>query len=63
MSGEPIEVVRGSGNVFRDFGFPDADVRQAKALMGAEIMKILDAEGLSAREADARTGMAHTDYE
>ena len=28
-----------SGNVFRDFGYPDADVRQAKALMGTQTMK------------------------
>lgn len=29
--GEPIEIVRGSGNLFRDFGHADSDVRQAKA--------------------------------
>jgi predicted XRE-type DNA-binding protein len=48
--------------VFRDFGYPDADVRQAKALMGTQIMKILDAEGLSTREAEARTGVSHSDF-
>ncbi len=62
MTNEPIDVVRGSGNVFRDFGYADADVRQAKALMGAQIMRILDREGLSTREAEARTGISHSDF-
>jgi predicted XRE-type DNA-binding protein len=62
MTDEPIEVAPGSGNVFRDFGYPDADLRQAKALMGTQIMKILDAEGLSTREAEARTGISHSDF-
>jgi predicted XRE-type DNA-binding protein len=56
------EVTQGSGNVFRDLGYPDADVRQAKALMGTQIMKILDAEGLSTREAEARTGVSHSEF-
>jgi hypothetical protein len=59
---EDIEVVRGSGNVFRDFGYPDADVRQAKALMGAEIIKILDEAGLSTRQAGARTGVGQRNF-
>jgi predicted XRE-type DNA-binding protein len=62
MTDELTEVVPGSGNVFRDFGYPDADVRQAKALMGTQIMKILDAEGLSTREAEVRTGVSHSDF-
>jgi len=62
MDDEVIETVGGSGNVFRDFGYPDADVRQAKALLGTEIMKILDDEGLSTREAEARTGVSHSEF-
>jgi predicted XRE-type DNA-binding protein len=62
MTDEIIDAASGSGNVFRDFGYPDADVRQAKALMGTQIMKILDAEGLSTREAEARTGVSHSDF-
>src|SRR3984885_3237191 len=62
MTDELIESVPGSGNVFRDFGYPDADLRQAKALMGTQIMKILDAEGLSTRDAEARTGVSHSDF-
>jgi len=62
MTDELIDANGGSGNVFRDFGYPDPDVRQAKALMGTQIMKILDAEGLSTRAAEARTGVSHSDF-
>lgn len=62
VTDNPIEFVQGSGNVFRDFGYPDADVRQAKALIGTQIMKILDAEGLSTRQAEARTGVSHSEF-
>jgi len=62
MKGEEIEVVRGSGNVFRDFGHKDADVLQMKAILTAEIIKILDREGLSVRGAHARTGIAAADF-
>jgi predicted XRE-type DNA-binding protein len=62
MSKEPIETVRGSGNVFRDFDYPDADVRQAKAIMGAQIIKVLDKKGLSTRQAEAKTGISHSEF-
>ncbi|MBV9825341.1 MAG: XRE family transcriptional regulator [Alphaproteobacteria bacterium] len=62
MSDKATETVAGSGNVFRDFGYPDADVRQAKALMGTQIMKILDEEGLSTRQAETRTGVSHSEF-
>src|SRR5215469_17670300 len=59
---DDCQVIRGSGNVFRDFGRPDADVRQAKALLAAQIIKVLDAEELSTRQAAARTGIAHSEF-
>jgi predicted XRE-type DNA-binding protein len=62
MSDEPLEIVRGSGNVYRDFDDPDADVRQAKAIMSAEIMKILDKKKLSTRQAEAKTGISHSEF-
>jgi len=34
MKREKIEVVHGSGNVFRDFGYENADVEQLKAHPG-----------------------------
>lgn len=62
MGDEAIETIGGSGKVFRDFGYPDADVRQAKALLGTQIIKIPDDERLSTRQAEARTGVAHSEF-
>jgi predicted XRE-type DNA-binding protein len=59
---DDFELVRGSGNVFRDFGYPDADVQQTKALLAAAIIGVLDEEGLSTRKAQERTGIAHADF-
>jgi predicted XRE-type DNA-binding protein len=61
-SSRDIVIARGSGNLFRDFVYPDADVRQAKALLGAQIMKILDEDGLSTRQAEERTGVSHSEF-
>jgi predicted XRE-type DNA-binding protein len=62
MKSEKLEVVRGSGNVFRDFGHENADAQQFKAILAAEIIKALDREGLSVRGAHARTGIAAADF-
>jgi predicted XRE-type DNA-binding protein len=59
---DDMALIHGSGNVFRDLGYPDAEVRQAKALLAAEIIKVLDAEPLTTRQAEARTGIAHTEF-
>jgi len=59
---EQLEIVRGSGNVFRDFAKEDADVQQLKALLAAEIIKKLDREGLSVRKAQALTHIAAADF-
>jgi predicted XRE-type DNA-binding protein len=62
MKNEKLEVVRGSGNVFRDLGRKSADAEQFKAVLAAEIIKALDREGLSVRAAHARTGIAAADF-
>ena len=62
MKREKLEVVRGSGNVFRDVGHKNADVEQFKAILAAEIIKALDREGLSVRAAHGRTGIAAADF-
>src|SRR5229473_3464546 len=62
MKGEKLEVVRGSGNVFRDLGHKSADIQQFKAILAAEILKALDREGLSVRGAHDRTGIAAADF-
>ena len=60
--GNELETVRGSGNVYRDLGVKNADIAQFKALLAAEIIKILDKESLSVRKAHARTGIAAADF-
>jgi predicted XRE-type DNA-binding protein len=59
---EKIEIIRGSGNIYKDFGDPDADVRQTKAILAAEIINILDDRGLSTREAEKLTGIKHSEF-
>ena len=62
MTNEPLEVIRGSGNVYRDLGQHDSDVKQFKALLAAEIIKALDHDSLTVRAAYARTGIAAADF-
>ena len=62
MKSDKLEVLRGSGNVFRDLGHENADAQQFKAILATEIIKVLDREGLSVRAAQARTGIAAADF-
>ena len=41
-SDKTLEVINGTGNVYKDFNYPDAEVRQLKAKVAAEIIGILD---------------------
>ena len=59
---EDIEVIHGSGNVFRDLKRPDADVKQLKGILAAEIIKMLDRDRLTVRAAHTRTGIAAADF-
>jgi predicted XRE-type DNA-binding protein len=62
MKSEKLEVVRGSGNIFRDLGNENADAQQFKAMLAAEIIKTLDRDRLSVRGAHSRTGIAAADF-
>ena len=59
---DDFELVRGSGNVYADFDQPDASIRQFRAILAAEIVKTLDAERLTVRDAEARTGISAADF-
>lgn len=59
---EELELVRGSGNVFRDFGYVDAEALQLKARLASRIIGILNDEKLSAKSASKKTGMPATDF-
>ena len=62
MKKAKLEVLRGSGNVFRDLGHENADAEQFKAILAAEIIKALDRDRLTVRAAHARTGIAAADF-
>ena len=59
---DKFELVRGGGNVFRDFGRANAGVEQARAILAAKIIRTLDERGLSTREAERVTGVAHSEF-
>ena len=59
---DDLEFVHGSGNVFRDFGSPDADLEQARALLAAKIIAVLDDRRLGVQGAAALTGVAASEF-
>ncbi|HOD98217.1 MAG TPA: helix-turn-helix transcriptional regulator [Syntrophales bacterium] len=59
---EKIELIKGSGNVYADLGRPNAGLEQARALIASEIIRALDARGLSTREAERVTGVGHAEF-
>ena len=59
---EKTELVHGSGNVFRDLGRDSADAEQFKAILAAEILKVLDRQRLTVRAAHLCTGIAAADF-
>lgn len=62
MTDEPFELVHGSGNVFADFGYANANVEHLKATLAAEIIGVLDGRGFSVRKAEDLTGIAAADF-
>ena len=62
MKKEPLELIRGSRNIYWDFNVADADLRQLKEIMAAEIIKALDRGELSVRKAQALAGIDIGDF-
>jgi len=62
MKNDKEELVRGSGNVYRDFGRPNASLEQARAITAAKIIRILDGRQLSTRDAEKLTGVSHSEF-
>lgn len=62
MSDDDFELVRGSGNVFRDFGDANAEVLQLKAILAGKIIEVLDEQKISVRRAHEVTGFAAADF-
>ncbi len=57
MKKEKLKLICASGNIYRDLSIPDADVRQLKAILAAEIIKTIDKKGLRVRKAQSLTGI------
>jgi len=62
MTNDDHELIRGSGNVYRDFGRPNAGLEQARALIAARIIRILDERHLSIQDAERHTGVSHAEF-
>jgi predicted XRE-type DNA-binding protein len=62
MSDEDFDIVEGSGNVFRDFNHPNADLEQLRSILAARIIKLLDERELTVRKAAEITGIAAADF-
>lgn len=62
MTRDDEVLVHGTGNVFRDFGDPNADVEQLKCILAARIIGILDDLGLSVRKVEGLTGVAASEF-
>jgi predicted XRE-type DNA-binding protein len=59
---DDFELVRGSGNIFRDFNDPNPELEQFRARLAVRIVKALDEQKLTGREAAERTGFAEADF-
>lgn len=58
---DDIAIIRGSQNLFRDLGHPDADREQLHALLAAQIIGVLDDRNLTVRAVHELTGVAAAD--
>ena len=56
MNNENI-VIEGSGNVFADLGYPNAEEQQTKAKLFSQITKLIERQGLTQTEAASRLGI------
>ncbi len=59
---DDFELVRGSGNVFRDLGMDNPGLRQLKATLAGQIVRALDERRLTVRQAHELTGVAAADF-
>lgn len=62
MTNDDMELVRGSGNVYRDFGRPNAGLEQTRAIVAAKIVRVLDGRKLSTCDAEKLTGISHLEF-
>jgi predicted XRE-type DNA-binding protein len=59
---DEFELVRGSGNVFRDLGHPNPELEQLRSILAARIISALDTQKLTVRKAHELTDFAAADF-
>ena len=59
---DDFALVRGSGNLFRDFGHANPGLEQLRSILAARIIQTLDADKITARKAHELTGIAAADF-
>lgn len=59
---DKLELVHGSGNVFRDSGDPNADLEQLRAILATKIIGVLDDRKLGVRAAEKLTGVGAAEF-
>jgi len=59
---DDMDIILGSGNLFRDLGHPGADRGQLRALLAAQIIGVLDDWKLTVHAAHELTGVAAADF-
>jgi predicted XRE-type DNA-binding protein len=59
---DEFELIRGSGNVYQDFGRPNTGLKQARAIVGVKIIQIMDDRRLYTKDAEQLTGVSHTEF-
>jgi predicted XRE-type DNA-binding protein len=59
---DDFELVRGSGNAFRDLNLPNPELEQLRSILAARIIKAFDEQKLTVRRAEALTGFAAADF-
>jgi len=61
MSDEQMEIVKGSGNIFRDLGHANPDIELMKASLASEIIRVLNTRKLSVRKAGKLAEVQYAD--
>jgi predicted XRE-type DNA-binding protein len=59
---DEIEIIVGSGIVFRDLGLANPEIEQLKDILAAKIIGVLDGLKISVRTAHDMTGFASADF-
>ncbi len=57
-----IEIIHGSGNVFRDLGLPTPETDQLKAFFAAKIIAVLNNQNITVRRTHEITSFAAADF-